>query len=157
MEAEALTVFRSEVHAQLERIGEVYERIERRSSARSESEVESLAYQLHNLYCAFEDLFELVAERFENNLETGGTYHMALLQRMAIDIEGVRPALVDEPTLRLLDNLRGFRHVFRHAYSYVLDERKVRLVLDDARALREVYRQQVEAFIRRLAGDSDRP
>lgn len=67
MEAEALTVFRSEVHAQLERI-------ERRSSAGSESEVESLAYQLHNLYCAFEDLFELVAERFENNLETGGTH-----------------------------------------------------------------------------------
>lgn len=69
MHAETLIIFRAEINAQLRQLEIVFDRIEQRAGATSESEVESLAYQLHNLYCAFEDLFELVAERFENHLE----------------------------------------------------------------------------------------
>jgi hypothetical protein len=47
----------------------------------------------------------------------------------------------------LLDNLRAFRHFFRHAYSYELDERKVRIVLDDAYATREIYRDEINSFL----------
>jgi len=150
MDAETLILFRSEVNAQLRQLETVFDRIEQRAAATSETEVESLAYQLHNLYCAFEDLFELVAERFENHLEHDAKYHTALLQRMAMPIEGVRPALLEENTLRLLDNLRGFRHVFRHAYSYTLDKRKVELVLEDTRSLRHVYRDQITSFLNTL-------
>ncbi|GFP22501.1 hypothetical protein HKBW3S06_01729, partial [Candidatus Hakubella thermalkaliphila] len=47
----------------------------------------------------------------------------------------------------LLDNLRSFRHFFRHAYSYELDERKVKIVLEDAITLRELYRQDIKTFL----------
>jgi len=33
--------------------------------------LESLAYQLHNLYSAFEDLFLIVAKHFENTMVSG--------------------------------------------------------------------------------------
>lgn len=69
---------------------------------------------------------------------------------MGMPIEGVRPALLEENTLRLLDNLRGFRHLFRHSYSYTLDKRKVELVLEDTRSLRHVYRDQITSFLNTL-------
>jgi hypothetical protein len=55
--------------------------------------MESLGYQLHNLYCAFEDLFKIVSETFENHIQDKSKYHQELLKRMTISIEGVRPPL----------------------------------------------------------------
>ena len=45
-----------------------------------------------------------------------------------------------------LHNLRSFRHFFRHAYSYDLDERKVRIVLSDAFKLRDLYQKDIRVF-----------
>ncbi len=74
--------------------------------------MKSLGYQLHNLYCAFEDLFEVVAGTFENQIGEEGRYHIELLRRLTVAIEGVRPALLSPECYRLLDNLRAFRHFF---------------------------------------------
>lgn len=57
---------------------------------------------------------------------------------------------MDQEAIALLDNLRAFRHVFRHAYGYVLDERKVRLVLEDAIRLEGRYRDEVHAFLDKI-------
>lgn len=38
----------------------------------------------HNLYCAFEDLFKIVAETFENHIQDKSKYHQELLKRMDI-------------------------------------------------------------------------
>ena len=129
MEQERLALLRAEIDAQLKEIESIYGKLEERKRKRGKAAVESLGYQLHNLYCAFEDLFKIVAATFENHIEDKNRYHLELLKRMAIPIEGVRPALLSQKNYTLLDNLRSFRHFFRHAYSYELDERKVRIVL----------------------------
>lgn len=69
---------------------------------------------------------------------------------MITEIPVVRPALLGSDTFALLNNLRGFRHVFRWAYSAGIDVRKLRLVLEDALALRERYQDDVEKFITKL-------
>jgi len=153
MDKEALEVLRAEVYAQLAEIHRVYQRILDRASAQSPIEVESLAYQLHNLYCAYEDLRRIVADHFENRIAEGGRRHRELLLRMSVDIPGVRPALVSRETLILLDSLRAFRHFFRHAYTYELDPRKVRVVLEDALALRPKFQADLERFFRVLEGE----
>ena len=109
--------------------------------------MESVGYQLHNLYCAFEDLFKIVAETFENHIQDKSKYHLELLKRMAISIEGIRPRLLSQECFLLLDNLRSFRHLFRHAYSYELDERKLKIVLEDAASLRSIYQTDVDTFL----------
>jgi len=38
-----------------------------------------LAYLLHNLYCACEDLFQEIAKTFENTVEDPSKYHRQLL------------------------------------------------------------------------------
>ena len=86
----------------------------------TKEKVSHLGYMLHNLYSALEDLFQEVAKTFENRVEDPQRYHRELLKRMSLEIPGVRPALLSTPTHSLLNELRGFRHVFRHAYDYEL-------------------------------------
>ncbi|SFM80854.1 hypothetical protein [Thermodesulforhabdus norvegica] len=150
MEEERLSLLRASVEAQRKEIERIFAKIEERRRGESAAELESLAYQLHNLYCAFEDLFRIVADFFENRIEDRARYHSELLWRMKLSIEGVRPALLSEESYRLLDSLRAFRHFFRHAYSYELDPKKVALVVEDALKLKELYRREIERFLEQL-------
>jgi hypothetical protein len=164
VEKERLAVLQAEIKAQLQEIEGIYTRIEDRTkwgtdlnpspgvpsrppTNRDKAATESVGYQLHNLYCAFEDLFKIVTETFENHIQDKSKYHHELLKRMAISIEGVRPRLLSQECFLLLDNLRSFRHLFRHAYSYELDERKLKIVLEDAFTLRRIYPTDVNVFL----------
>jgi len=64
-----------------------------------------------------------------------------------MSIAGVRPALLADETAYLLDNLRSFQHLFRHAYAHEIDPRKIQLVLASAMQLREQYRKDVGNFL----------
>ena len=150
MEEEKFSILKSELAAQWDEILKIYDRIEERKRKRGVHGLESLAYQLHNLYCAYEDLFKIVAGFFENNIEERSKYHVELLKRMKLTIEGVRPALLSEESFRLLNSLRSFRHFFRHAYSYELDRRKVFIVLEDALMLKETFKSDLENFLSKL-------
>ncbi|MEW6095844.1 MAG: hypothetical protein AB1567_04870 [bacterium] len=130
----------------------LYSRIEDRKQKRGKSGIESLAYQLHNLYCAFEDLFKIVADTFDNHIQNKTYYYIELLKRMTITIEGIRPALISQENYELLDNLRAFRHLFRHAYSYELDERKIKIVLADAIKLKKRYQGDINIFLKSIEG-----
>ena len=74
-------------------------------------------------------------------------------QRMLVEIEGVRPALLSNAGYRFLNELRGFRHAFRHAYSYGLDNERVsalmRKILDQKDTVindLQVFRNTVARF-----------
>lgn len=89
------------------------------------AETTHLAYLLHNLYCSVEDIFQEIAKTFENKVEDPAKYHRELLKRMNTDIPGIRPKLLSPESYHALDELRGFRHIFRHAYDYELDPERV--------------------------------
>lgn len=90
----------------------------------------SLGFYLHNLYCAFEDLFIEVARTFENRIEDPSRYHRELLKRMSIDVPMIRPSLLSKNSYQVLDELRKFRHLFRHAYTYDLDTQRISALKD---------------------------
>lgn len=111
--------------------------------------VEGIAYHLHNLYGAYEQLFEVVAHFFENQIG-GDRYHANLLRRMMTEIEGVRPALISESTWSLLHELQGFFHFFRHAYGEELDVERIERILQIAIQLKEPFYQEMQSFIKKL-------
>jgi len=147
MDKESLAILRAETQVQIGEIERIYVKLEERKRKRGKTGIESVAYQLHNLYCAFEDLFKIIADTFENHIQDKSQYHLELLKRMTMPIEGVRPSLLSQKSYVLLDNLRSFRHFFRHAYTHELDERKVKIVLEDAIILRELYREDIKTFL----------
>ena len=151
MDEAAFAVLEAELrarHRDLERIGK---RIEdrRRSFANGAEAVDSLGYQFHNLYGAFEQLFEEVARSFENRIEAAG-YHANLLRRMQLDIPRIRPALLSERTASDLDKLRRFRHRFRHSYAVELDSEKVAALAGKVQRIREDFARDLERFLAHL-------
>ena len=105
-----------------------------------------LAYKLHNLYSTYEVMFKLIARFFENQIEDISLYHSALISRMRIEIEGVRPSILSDKSYKMLDELRGFRHVFRHAYSYELDAERVIRLSGKTAKLKETFIEDFNEF-----------
>lgn len=128
MDTNRLIVLQAEIQAQLEVIDLVYNVLADRATLlqpASPIALESVAYQLHNLYGAIEELCQLVAKTFENNITDPSRWHSQLLNRMGLIIPGIRPALLASDTIQKLHYLRTFRHFFRHAYGVALDYQKV--------------------------------
>jgi len=80
------------------------------------------------LFTAVEDLLKATAKSFENHLEDTTQYHIELLRRMATEVNGIRPAILSDPSLKVLDKLRSFRHFIRHAYDYELDVEELKFL-----------------------------
>ena len=150
MEKARLNLLKSDLETQLSEIGKIFSRIEKRKTLKDKIVLESLAYQLHNLYCAFEDLFKIVAGFFENNIEDKKKYHRELLWRMTVSVEGVRPSLLSSEAFALLDSLRAFRHFFRHAYAYELDPKKVALILEETLKLKGLHKRECRDFLKKI-------
>ena len=106
-----------------------------------------IAYHLHNLYNAFENIFQNIAAVFENSVNDVERWHAQLLERMRLDVMPLRPAIIDDTAYDALDELRRFRHLFRHAYRMDLDPQRLQLVMRKALALKTIYVDQVGYFI----------
>lgn len=109
-----------------------------------------IAYRLHNLFSAFENMFVNIAAVFENSIDEAGRWHTQLLEHMALDAMPLRPKVIDDEAYEALDELRRFRHLFRHAYSKRLHADRLNLVLQSALILKNIYKPQLEAFLQFL-------
>lgn len=90
----------------------------------SVAELDSLGYSLHNIYNALENCFEQISLSFENHVRDRNRWHRELLEKMFLNIEPLRPAVLPPEARSLLGELLGFRHLFRHAYELKIDQAK---------------------------------
>lgn len=110
----------------------------------------AVGYLLHNFYNGCENIFRAIAAFFENDLGPG-SWHADLLRRMRLAVPGYRPAVIDEELYLLLEDFRGFRHVFRNCYSFELDWERERLVASRFRRAAALLHAQVERFLESLS------
>lgn len=143
-----IQVLKADIAADLQAIAEIYTSLNAYpDTLTSQEQVITVAYYLHNLYCAFESIFQRVAEVFENQVPDRTAWHVGLLHRMTLDIEGIRPHLISSTAFDSLDELRRFRHLFRSAYRLRLDPERLALVRRKARALEAVYQADMDRFL----------
>lgn len=141
-------ILTTDLTTQMVVIDEVFINLEDRAqnlNADDVRQLESVAYQIHNIYNAIEDLLRLVAAHFENQISDS-----ALLQRMTQPVPGVRPALLTKDTFRLLNALRGFRHFFRHAYIVTVDPVQLQSNLHKAQQAYQLLHNDVSHFLAQL-------
>ena len=98
-----------------------------RSGAGDDLDWAALGYTIHNIYNALESYFLRVSKFFENDLPAA-TWHRELVDRMTLEIDGVRPRLLDRTLAREIHELRAFRHVFRNIYGSRLDPERMRIL-----------------------------
>jgi len=152
MEKGKLALLKAEIGDQVNTIKKLFTDVEDRSKGIDKSipKMESLGYKLHSLYCAFEDLFKIVSNYFENSIANKKAYHRELLKMMRIEIPGIRPALLSEYSFILLDELRAFRHYFRHAYNYELDIIRLKNLLKVVEGLKKIYLNNINKFLQNI-------
>ena len=143
-----IQILKADITADLVAIAEIYQALKRSGTElHEESQRIVTAYYLHNLYCAFESIFQRIATVFGNHLSERAGWHADLLRRMTLDISDLRPRVLSQPAYDALDELRRFRHVFRSAYRLNLDAERLDLVCRKAQALERLYQVDFEHFL----------
>lgn len=108
---------------------------------------EACGYQLNRFYNILERGFERICESFENQFEKRGDYHEKLILRMTLSLPGIRPAFLTAESVESLRELKGFRHVFRHAYDLILIFDRMESLVRHAEKLASEQPGRIEAFI----------
>ena len=108
---------------------------------------------LEKYYTGLETIYLRVSRHFENHLASE-RWHSDLLQKMIIDIDGIRPAVVSEQAYPLLVELMKFRHFRRYYFDLDYDwdrldflhkkfVQSVPLVAEDLHRFKEFMRELI--------------
>lgn len=97
---------------------------------------------LHDFYSAVERIFRYIATQVDDDLPSGASWYIQLLQRMATDLETIRPAVLNRETARQFDEYLRFRHLFRNMYGFDLEwERCSKLLVEMPQAFARLQDQ----------------
>lgn len=150
---ESIAVLKSEIEKDTEKLNRLFKRF---SASYKEFEktgeysklIES-AFYINQIYTGFERIFKNIAKTFENTIDED-YWHKSLLERMNLEIKGIRPALFSDESFQYLNELRAFRHFFRHAYDVDIDRKKFKIVAEKAFKIKERYRSEINKFLKFL-------
>jgi len=101
---------------------------------------------IHDFCCGAESVLRRVGQDLDGGLPEGADWHRQLLTDMALEIPGLRPAVVSASLRDELDELRAFRHVFRNVYGFALKPARVRDLLGRLPEIFEQLRAELSAF-----------
>lgn len=107
------------------------------------------AVALHHAYGAIESALARIAKVFDTE-PSGANWHRSLLETMAMEVPGIRPAILTGQALPALRELLAFRHFFRHAYSVPLDPVRLANLSRAAVAVRPLLQSDFERLDRWL-------
>ena len=116
------------------------------TGASDDYHIDATALNLHGFYAGLERLFVIVAERIDESMPSGANWHQELLQQMSAELPGVRPAVISRTLAADLERFRGFRHVVRNVYAYVLDPRRIGELMGDLPGTFGAARSQLADF-----------
>jgi hypothetical protein len=120
MDAAGLTILLKELEVDCGVAGDAARKSAERIRQDSPGHLEACAYELARFYTTFERMLERICDEFENHFDKQGDYHERLLQRLSLGLEEIRPAFIPPGQIDALRELKGFRHLVRHAYDVTL-------------------------------------
>ncbi|MGY4706934.1 ribonuclease toxin HepT-like protein [Candidatus Bipolaricaulota sp. J31] len=101
---------------------------------------------LHSFYNGIENILKRIAEEIDHAVPLGSGWHRALLRRMASEVEGFRPAVLSGEMVEKLLPYLGFRHFFRHSYTFEIDWEKLKPLAVSAREVLEGFKEELKRF-----------
>lgn len=103
------------------------------------------AAMLDTYYTGVERLLERTARVF-GNLPDGPHWHRTLLEASAVDLPGIRPAVLSPSTVDALARYLSFRHRFRNLYLFDLIPSHLSPLIAEASEVTQVVVVEVETF-----------
>lgn len=112
----------------------------------------SIAGGVEGVYSGLEGVLKGIAEDIDGHVPQGAAWHAKLLETLALDVSGVRPAVLSPDTYGLLDELRRFRHAVRSNYGMDLRDSDIGANLDRVRCVVPLFRRDFGAFVAAMTG-----
>ena len=110
---------------------------------------------LENYYTCLETILLRISQSFENNLDPA-RWHNDLLQKMTLEIEGIRAAAVSEEAFPPLFDLLKFRHFKRYYFELEYDWDRLDFLLTKLRQVHPLVARDLTRFVR-FASALDQP
>ena len=104
-----------------------------------------IAGLLESYYTCLETAFMKISQYFENNLDAA-RWHVDLLNKMALKIEGVRIPAVSETAFGPLLELQKFRHFKRYYFSLEYDWDRIDFLLLKLREVHPIIKKDLARF-----------
>lgn len=108
---------------------------------------------LHSFYNGVEKIFEMISKDIDNFVAVGNKSHQELLDNIYTN-NIRRRAIIDEEIYILLNDYLGFRHVFRHSYSFQLKWDKMKPLANNLFNTWKKLKEQIEKFINSLTKEN---
>lgn len=105
---------------------------------------------LSDYYEGIENIAKRIAKEIDGYYPAGDQWHKELIEQMARELPGKRPAVFSENTLEGVDELRRFRHVFRAKYGFRLNPKKVYENVSLLRGINTNINADINSFITKM-------
>ncbi len=119
---------------------------EKRSSFPDNFDLIVLAEIITDYYTCLETTFLRISQAFENNLEKK-RWHANLLERMVVEIPGVRKALLTDKSYNLLKEIMRFRHFKRYYFEMDYDKDRIDFLEKKYKEVIPFVSQELELYI----------
>ena len=117
-----------------------------RKTLSDEDYIGSVAFDLQSFYRGVERAFETIAKSLDKSLPAGEKWHMMLLEQMANEVLGIRPAVISMETRQALDNFRMFRHLAHNLYTFNLNPRRIESLVESLPGAVDLVCQDLSLF-----------
>lgn len=118
-------------------------------------EMTAVASVLHSFYNGLENIFLVIAKGLDEDVPTGKQWHRDLLTEMAKATPKRKAILTNELTYRLADYL-GFRHFYRHSYSFFLDWDEMEKLVMPLTEVWEQTKAEIDLFLGGLSKQNNK-
>lgn len=119
--------------------------------------MDAAALNLHDFYAGLERVFQQIGAVVDGRIPTGSNWHRQLLLQMQNEVPELRPPVLSDELVQMLDEFLRFRHVVRNIYAFQFDpERIARLVglMRPALAQAQAELSAFASFLEQVAGEA---
>ncbi|MFB0533999.1 MAG: hypothetical protein ACETWR_03340 [Anaerolineae bacterium] len=109
-------------------------------------EVTAMASVLHSFYNGLEKIFLSIAKGIDQDVPAGAQWHRDLLTRMAEATSSRGPVLTVHMAHQLANYL-GFRHFYRHSYSFFLEWDELEKLVTSLAEVWERTKNELQLFL----------
>lgn len=112
-------------------------------------EVTACASVLHSFYNGLENIFLSIVKRIDRNVPTGDRWHRDLLYQMGKETPERKQVLTNKTIDQLVDYM-GFRHFYRHSYSFSLEWDELEILIVPVENIWQRIKDELEIFLNSL-------
>ncbi len=134
---------RDKINVEMENISVVLEELKKIKDKPNKNTVElaGMGTFLHNIYTGIENILKQVLNDKDISIPTSDSWHSDLL------ILATNKGIIPETTKKRLAKYLAFRHFFIHAYGFLLDEEKLKLLVDNIFSVYSSLKIEIDAFL----------